>query len=87
VVSPPSGAGHPEWGRDGWCHTGTPQRDGANTGTKTNGKGAFKLKGVPEGAYKFKVTMNGFQSIVGDVVISNKAKDADLAKVVMKVGV
>jgi hypothetical protein len=55
-------------------------------GTKTNRRGALKLGGVPEGTYKLKVTMNGFQSLVGDIVVSKKAKDADLAKIVMKVG-
>src|SRR5215472_10162087 len=33
-------------------------------GTKTNGKGRFKLGRIPSGTYKFKVTMNGFQSVV-----------------------
>jgi hypothetical protein len=56
-------------------------------GTKTNGKGTFKLPGVPKGTYKFKVTMNGFQSVVGDIIISNKANKTDPMKIVMKVGV
>ncbi|HET6176186.1 MAG TPA: carboxypeptidase-like regulatory domain-containing protein [Candidatus Sulfotelmatobacter sp.] len=64
-------------------------RDGAGQirGTKTNRKGTFKLGGVPEGTYKFKVTMNGFQSVVGDVMISNKANKTDKMKIVMKLGV
>ena len=56
-------------------------------GTKTNGKGTFKLRGVPKGTYKFKVTMNGFQSVVGDIIISKKANKTDPMKIVMKIGV
>lgn len=56
-------------------------------GTKTNRKGTFKLGGVPKGTYKFKVTMNGFQSVVGDLVVTKKASRADQMKIVMKVGV
>jgi hypothetical protein len=56
-------------------------------GTKTNGKGTFRLPGVPKGTYKFKATMNGFQSVVGDIIISNKANESDPMKIVMKVGV
>jgi hypothetical protein len=64
-------------------------RDGAGQirGTKTNRKGTFKLGGVPKGTYKFKVTMNGFQSVVGDIIISNKANKTDQMKIVMKLGV
>ena len=60
---------------------------GRITGTKTNRKGMFKLSGVPKGRYKFKVTMNGFQSVVGDVIVSKKASTADQMKIVMKLGV
>ena len=56
-------------------------------GTKTNRKGTFKLSGVPKGTYKFKVTMNGFQSVVGDIIISKKANKTDQMKIAMKVGV
>lgn len=56
-------------------------------GTKTNRKGAFKLAGVRKGTYKFKVTMDGFQSVVGDIVVSKKANKADRVTIVMKVGV
>jgi hypothetical protein len=56
-------------------------------GTKTNRKGTFKLSEVPKGTYKFKVTMNGFQSVVGNIVVSKKANKSDQMKIVMKVGV
>jgi hypothetical protein len=56
-------------------------------GTKTNRRGTFKIRGVPKGAYKFKLTMNGFQSVVGNIVLSKRANKADKLKIVMKVGV
>lgn len=56
-------------------------------GTKTNSNGMFTLSGVPEGRYKFKVTMNGFQSVVGDVVVTEKASPAGQMKITMRVGV
>ena len=64
-------------------------RDGSGKirGVKTNHKGEFKLGGVPKGTYKFKVTMNGFQSVVGDIIVSNKASKTDQLKIVMKLGV
>jgi Carboxypeptidase regulatory-like domain len=56
-------------------------------GTKTNRNGTFKLSGVPKGTYKFKVTMNGFQSVVGNLIISKMANKTDQMKIAMKVGV
>ena len=56
-------------------------------GTKSDRNGTFKLSGVPKGTYKFKVTLNGFQSVVGDIIISKKANKTDQMKIAMKVGV
>lgn len=56
-------------------------------GTRTGPKGAFKLGGVPKGTYRFKVTMNGFQSVVGQIVVSKKANKDNKVKIVMNVGV
>jgi len=56
-------------------------------GTKTNRKGLFRLGGVRKSTYKFKVTMNGFKSVVGDVVVSKKANKTDEMKIIMNVGV
>jgi hypothetical protein len=56
-------------------------------GTKTDRKGTFKLSGVSKGTYKFKVTMNGFQSVVGNIVVSKKTNKSDQMKIVMKLGV
>lgn len=43
-------------------------------GTKTNRDGAFRLKKVRAGAYAFKVTLNGFQSVVGRLCVVPRAK-------------
>ena len=56
-------------------------------GTKTDRKGTFKLGRVPKGMYKFKVTMKGFQSVVGNIVVTKKTNKTDQMKIVMKVGV
>lgn len=56
-------------------------------GTNTNRNGTFRFGGVPRGRYKFKVTMNGFQSVVGDVVVTKKSRNAEQMKITMKVGV
>jgi len=60
---------------------------GRTRGAKTDSKGRFKLHGVPEGTYRFKVTMMSFQSVVGKIVVSHKAGKAAEIKVMMNVGV
>ena len=39
----------------------------------TDRKGRFKIKGLKDGQYAFKATLNGFQSVVGIIVLSRKA--------------
>jgi len=46
----------------------------AVTGVRTNKRGAFRFGSVPEGLYAFKMTKNGFRSIVGQVEIKRSAK-------------
>jgi hypothetical protein len=53
----------------------------------TDPYGRFKIARVPVGRYKFKATLNGFQSVIGTLVISGKAKQADEIKLEMPVGV
>ena len=60
---------------------------GRTTGAKTDSKGRFKLHAVPEGTYRFKVTMMSFQSVVGKIVVSHQAEKAAEIKVMMNVGV
>jgi hypothetical protein len=39
---------------------------------KTDAFGKFKITNVPEGSYDFKVTKNGFMSVIGKIKISKK---------------
>lgn len=57
--------------------------NGRIRGTKTNPKGAFKFGGLPEGTYRFKVTMGGFKSVVGEIVVSRNARKSDIIKIEM----
>jgi len=40
----------------------------------SNKNGFFCFKRVKRGTYCFKVTLNGWQSVMGEIIISNKAK-------------
>ena len=53
----------------------------------TDSKGRFTFRGVHNGHFRFKVTMNGFQSVVGVIILSNKAPRAADIRVVMHLGV
>lgn len=55
--------------------------------SKTDQHGRFKIGHVPEGAYKFKATLNGFQSMMGTITVSKKAAKTDEIKFAMPVGV
>ena len=55
--------------------------------TKSNGDGSFRILHVPEGTYAFKATKNGFQSVVGTIVISKKADKPHRIKIGMAAGV
>jgi hypothetical protein len=53
----------------------------------TDGHGRFRIRHVPVGTYKFKATLNGFQSVMGTITISKKAPKGDEIKLEMPVGV
>jgi len=48
--------------------------------------GKFKIGHVKEGSYKFKATLNGFQSVMGTIIVS-KAGRHDKIKIEMPLGV
>lgn len=54
---------------------------------KTDDKGRFKMGRVPEGTYRFKATLGGFQSEMGTIIISKKALGTNGIKIAMPVGV
>ncbi len=43
-------------------------------GVKTDQTGHFRLKHVASGSYRFKATLNGFQSVVGTIVVGKKGR-------------
>lgn len=40
------------------------------SGRQTNARGRFRLRGLAAGSYRFKITRNGFQSILGELTIA-----------------
>lgn len=64
-----------------------PGTNGKVRGTATDERGQFKIDGLPEGTYEFKVTLNGFQSVEGTIVLSKKAPRHNRVKIEMRLGV
>jgi hypothetical protein len=64
-------------------------RDSAGkvSGVQTNEQGEFRMPHVAIGAYDFKFTKNGFQSIVGTIEVSKSAPRKDRIVFEMKLGV
>jgi hypothetical protein len=54
---------------------------------KTDGNGRFKIGRLPEGTYRFKATLGGFQSEMGTIIVSKKAAKTNEIKITMPVGV
>lgn len=59
---------------------------GRVVGTRTNKNGHFKLKLKP-GTYLFKATKDGFQSVIGTLVVSKDASRRARILIEMKMGV
>jgi hypothetical protein len=55
--------------------------------SKTDQRGRFKMGHVPDGSYKFKATLNGFQSLMGTITVSKQAPKTDKIEIAMTVGV
>lgn len=53
----------------------------------TDESGQFKMGHVPVGTYKFKATLNGFQSVMGTITVSKEAPKTDEIKIAMAIGV
>jgi hypothetical protein len=49
--------------------------------------GRFHMRGVPNGTYRFKATKNGFQSIVGTIVVTKRASRKTTVALQMNLGV
>jgi len=53
--------------------------------TQSDRHGRFKIRHVPRGTYRFKATLNGFQSVIGTIVVSKT--NIDRIKLKMLLGV
>src|SRR5215469_4546127 len=51
--------------------------------TKTDDHGQFKISHVPAGTYSFKVTLDGYQSVMGRIVVSKNAAKNNSIKIAM----
>jgi Carboxypeptidase regulatory-like domain len=51
----------------------------------TDRRGKFQVRHVPKGTYQFKATLNGFQSVVGTIVVTNKATTKSI-NISMRIG-
>jgi hypothetical protein len=65
---------------------------GPSTGKKirratTGEHGRFKIGYAPAGTYKFKATLNGFQSVMGTITVSKEATTENEIRLEMQVGV
>jgi|SRR5215467_11271492 len=64
-----------------------PGTKGKVKGAVTNEHGQFKIDHLPEGTYEFKATLNGWQSVEGKIVLSNKAPRHNRIRIEMRLGV
>jgi carboxypeptidase family protein len=49
--------------------------------------GHFRIPHVPKGTYRFKATLNGFQSVIGMIVVSKPRTKASEINIQMRLGV
>jgi hypothetical protein len=54
---------------------------------KADKAGHFHIRGVAHGTYDFKATKDGFQSVIGKIVVSNRAQKANWIQIQMSLGV
>lgn len=54
---------------------------------KSDSGGRFKISHVPAGDYYLKATLNGYQSVVGRIVVSNKAEKNSEIQLSLSIGV
>jgi hypothetical protein len=54
---------------------------------KTDEKGQFRIQHAPTGTYDFKATLDGFQSVVGTVIVSATADPKAKIKLTLNLGV
>jgi len=50
-------------------------------------QGRFRIPHVPQGTYRFKATLNAYQSVVGTIVVSKRSAKSDGIMIRMRLGV
>jgi hypothetical protein len=55
--------------------------------TKTDSRGRFQFRHLKEGTYMFKITLSGFSSVVGTVVLDGAVNNPDVISLEMPLGV
>lgn len=55
--------------------------------TTSDHDGQFRMRHVPFGTYKFKATLNGFQSVMGTIVVSKRTAESNQVKIEMLLGI
>jgi Carboxypeptidase regulatory-like domain len=58
-------------------------RTGKVKATKTDGHGRFRLKHIKDGKYTFKATRKGYQSVVGVLILREKAPESQSLSIEM----
>ncbi len=53
----------------------------------TDENGRFKMGHIPAGTYRFKATLNGFQSVMGTIIVSRAAAQDNQIEIAMPLGV
>ncbi len=53
---------------------------------KTDAKGRFAIALAPSGTYKFKATLDGFQSIIGMIIVSRESPKKNEIQLAMLIG-
>lgn len=51
--------------------------------TKTDGEGRFQIKHIKDGKYTFKATRSGYQSVVGVLIVREKAPESQPVSIEM----
>jgi hypothetical protein len=55
--------------------------------TRTDSRGQFTFRSLRGGTYMFKTTLDGFQSVIGTVVLRKSVKKSDAIRIEMPLGV
>jgi len=61
--------------------------DATVRGVRADLNGNFRMEGVPEGPYCFKATMNGWQSVIGIIIVSKRANSKRSITFKLEIGV